>query len=819
VSSNQLTFTVLFPSTAAKTTPTLSVTNSPLTYNTSPQATTVSGSVAGAVSNIQYNGSGTIPTNAGTYAITADFAPTDSANYNSLSGASAGNFIISTATQSTLTAVSTPSTVAYGTTATLSSSGGSGTGAVTFSVGASTGCNITGGTTLNVSNASGTCTVTATKAADTNYTVISSSATTVTINKASPTALTLVTASGVYPGFTVTSTGGVGNTSATTYSTTNGSATGCTINSSTGALTVTTIGTCNITLGKVTDANWLAATGSDTATVTGATQTATLTNTPINYTGGTLTATASCSGGGTASIAGGGTGTNAGSYATTVNCTATGNYAVSNGLTPTNGNFVISPITPTPSLSVSNSPTYNTSPQAATVVVGGTAGTTSNILYGGSATVPTNAGTYAVTANFTPTDSTNYNSLTAVSAGNYTINKATPTISVSNSPQNYTGAGIAATISGSVAGTPSSILTGGSATQTTAGTYVVTANFAPTDSTNYNSLTAAAAGNFVIAKINQPTLIFTGQTITSPTAFSALSTTGGSGTGSVTYAVTTAGTAGCSITGTTLSYTTAGTCGVTATKATDSNYNSVSSSEATFTINANATHTITASCGANGHISPYDSVSVNNGNDQTFTIIPNSGYHVNTVTADGVAVSATSPYTFTNVTADHVISATFAADSAPMVTGGGPLITGSGYVPPVIALPTTSTPVVTVISPIATLIIINGCDNRTSGFSVTTGASCAGNVFFLPFSAGGVPAENGGGGSYNLGTTTLRFWSKGEAVKELQRFLNKDLNLNLKVDGVLGFKTMAIVQQWQKAHGLVADGVVGAKTKLKMLGK
>ncbi len=57
----------------------------------------------------------------------------------------------------------------YGTTATLSSVGGSGTGTVTFSVGASTGCNITSGTTLNVNNVSGTCIVTATKAADTNY--------------------------------------------------------------------------------------------------------------------------------------------------------------------------------------------------------------------------------------------------------------------------------------------------------------------------------------------------------------------------------------------------------------------------------------------------------------------------------------------------------------------------------------------------------------------------------------------------------------------------------------------------------------------------
>jgi gliding motility-associated-like protein len=35
-----------------------------------------------------------VPTNAGTYAITADFVPTDAANYTSLSVATAGNFVI-----------------------------------------------------------------------------------------------------------------------------------------------------------------------------------------------------------------------------------------------------------------------------------------------------------------------------------------------------------------------------------------------------------------------------------------------------------------------------------------------------------------------------------------------------------------------------------------------------------------------------------------------------------------------------------------------------------------------------------------------------
>jgi len=113
----------------------------------------------------------------------------------------------------------------------------------------------------------------------------------------------------------------------------------------------------------------------------------------------------------------------------------------------------------------------------------------------------------------------------------------------------------------------------------TVGTYNITVtNPAPGGGTSN-------AQTFTVNKANQATLTLTGQTVTYPTAFASLSTTGGSGTGTVTYAVTTVGTAGCSIVGLTLSYTSAGTCGVTATKAADTNYNATSSAEATFTVN------------------------------------------------------------------------------------------------------------------------------------------------------------------------------------------------------------------------------------------
>ena len=77
-----------------RTNPTLSVTNSPVTSNGSPQAAIVSASVAGTVSNVLYSGSSTVPSEPGTYAITANFTPSDTTDYNILTNASAGNFVI-----------------------------------------------------------------------------------------------------------------------------------------------------------------------------------------------------------------------------------------------------------------------------------------------------------------------------------------------------------------------------------------------------------------------------------------------------------------------------------------------------------------------------------------------------------------------------------------------------------------------------------------------------------------------------------------------------------------------------------------------------
>ena len=70
-------------------------------------------------------------------------------------------------------------------------------------------------------------------------------------------------------------------------------------------------------------------------------------------------------------------------------------------------------------------------------------------------------------------------------------------------------------------------------------------------------------------------------------------------------------------------------------------------------------HTITATSGGNGSISPSGSVAVNQGQDQSFTITPVAGYQIDDVLVDGGSVGKVATYNFSSVQADHTINATF----------------------------------------------------------------------------------------------------------------------------------------------------------------
>ncbi|MGN6555083.1 MAG: hypothetical protein ACTHLW_15355 [Verrucomicrobiota bacterium] len=77
---------------------------------------------------------------------------------------------------------------------------------------------------------------------------------------------------------------------------------------------------------------------------------------------------------------------------------------------------------------------------------------------------------------------------------------------------------------------------------------------------------------------------------------------------------------------------------------------------------------ITASAGSGGTIQPGGSTQVSYQGNQTFSVTPNPGYGLAQVIIDGVNQGALSSFTFTNVTANHTISASFVSLPPPTLS-------------------------------------------------------------------------------------------------------------------------------------------------------
>ncbi|MCU0784165.1 MAG: autotransporter-associated beta strand repeat-containing protein, partial [Verrucomicrobia bacterium] len=88
---------------------------------------------------------------------------------------------------------------------------------------------------------------------------------------------------------------------------------------------------------------------------------------------------------------------------------------------------------------------------------------------------------------------------------------------------------------------------------------------------------------------------------------------------------------------------------------------SVSGGELFLTLSVAANYNITnVTTDVNGTCTPTGVTTVGGGGSQTYTITPNAEYTVATLTVDGVAVTPTLSYTFSNVSTNHTIAATFA---------------------------------------------------------------------------------------------------------------------------------------------------------------
>ncbi len=302
-----------------------------------------------------------------------------------------------------------------------------------------------------------------------------------------------------------------------------------------------------------------------------------------NFIGGASPATVAVNGNSTTPFSSSATALTCGTSYTVSGVYLPDNYIVGTAYT----SFTTLPCTAQTAL-VTNSPqTFNGTPIAALVTCSSGVAAT-NVKYNNSSTVPTNAGTYTVTADCAATNT--HSPITNSAAGNFVIATAAPTVSVTNPSVTYTGSAIPATVSCSSGGAVTNVKYNGISTvPTNAGTYAVTANCAA--NSNYSALTDAAAGNFEITTVTQTLTLSPATANVNAGVGQALTLSGAQGTGQVTYNVSSSGAVTCTLsnesnTGVTVTGNNgAGTCSVTASIVADNNYRAAMSNTAIVSVN------------------------------------------------------------------------------------------------------------------------------------------------------------------------------------------------------------------------------------------
>ena len=526
--------------------------------------------------------------------------------------------------QADLFATATPGEITYSATAvvttTLSTVGGSGTGAVTYEVTEASAsiCSVTGNVVTVITG--GDCVVVATKAGDVNFAEMAA-AVTIKIAKGNQAALEVEAADDSLQyvlGETVqtglTTTGGSGD-GAITYAVAEDSALICALDGNN--VVVLKAGTCVITATKASDAFFKEVTGTVTIIIAKGVQAEFTVDTrdeSIQYLVGTLVRTEL--------VPSGGSGTGVVSY--TVNpdslsvcalqgsdivalragmCTITATKASDSDFLATSASTTIE-ITKSPQVHlvlVSEEATLayvvNTLIRTRLSISGGSG--TGAVVYAvaqGSASVCSIAGNVVTaltsgTCELTVTKASDSNYLEATDSLVIIITKglqAALTVTAANPNLAYSPTDVVTTTLSTVGGSGQGAVTyaaapasasicsvdGNVVTVITGGDCVVVA----TKAGDITFEPATASTTIKIAKGNQAPLVASAtqstlQYVLGETVQTGLSTTGGSGTGAVTYSVTEASSTICSVAGSTVTVLKAGTCTITATKASDAFFN------------------------------------------------------------------------------------------------------------------------------------------------------------------------------------------------------------------------------------------------------
>jgi hypothetical protein len=398
----------------------------------------------------------------------------------------------------------------YGSPLALSTSGGSGNGAVTYAVTSpgTAGCFIAANGTDLLAASAGTCTVTATKAASATYRVRTSTIATMTFDKiAQPAALILSDSSFTFgTTLTLSATGGNGG-GALSYGVSSAGSAGCSVNGS--VLSATSGGSCSIIATRAASTNYISHTESFTITVNKAVQ-ATLVIADVNgsYGEGLMLA------------ASGGSG--AGAVTFTVSSVGTSGCSIFSGVVT-----VSSPGTCTVIANKGSDDSY-LAKNSATTLLTFSKGTQSALVLADGGML------FGVVL---PLSASGGNGDGAISYA--LVSSGTANCSLSNTEVSATSTGTC-----TVAVTKSSSNNYFSKTQN----FTITVGIAP-----QISLAVVTASGTVGESLQ-------------------LSFTGGSGNGAVSWSVTVVGSARCGLIGSTLLATSAGSCTVRVSKATDDNY-------------------------------------------------------------------------------------------------------------------------------------------------------------------------------------------------------------------------------------------------------
>jgi len=347
-----------------------------------------------------------------------------------------------------------------------------------------------------------------------------------------------------------------------------------------------------------------------------------------------------------------------------------GTYLASSNST----SFTVSQATTTPSWTpAANSQLYGTAIGAGVLdasVSGGVAGTISYTATpsGGQATAITAAtilpaGSYTLTANFTPTNTTAYTAATAQVG--FTVNQATPTITWANPAAITFGSALSSTQLNATANvTGAFVYSPAIGTVPSGGLQTLSVTFTPTDITDYT--TAKAQVSLTVNPVSQ-TITFTGV----PASATYNSSFIVSATASSGLPVTITPSGACALSGNTVTMTSGtGICTLTASQAGNSSYNAASQVNQYVTaLKANSTTSITP-------ISPNPSV-VGQSVQVSFQVVgngvPTGAVTVSASTGESCVGSATTGnclLTF-NTSGTRTLTASYGGDSNFTLSSSG----------------------------------------------------------------------------------------------------------------------------------------------------